>query len=213
MRLQRAQLLWQLDRNEEAVADTDGDVLGFLPGAGEIEEGGGNLVLTRPWPAMARTLYKEKDRFIETYWDRYGRDTYLVGDAARRDEDGYFWIVGRIDDVLNVAGHRIGTAEIESTLVSHPSVAEAAAQQDRRGRLVHHRAGRGVRRGGGRRAHAVVAQQAFGGVAPRRVRARGPRRVGSTRSSDASGSARWRGRVGDATATLGRGSGPRSVSG
>ena len=83
-------------------------------------------MLTRPWPAMARTLYKERDRFVETYWDRYGRDTYLVGDAARRDEDGYFWIVGRIDDVINVSGHRLSTMEVESALVSHPEVAEAA---------------------------------------------------------------------------------------
>ncbi len=92
----------------------------------EIEEGGGNLVLTRPWPSMARTLYKEEDRFIETYWDKYGKDTYLVGDAARRDEDGYFWIVGRIDDVINVSGHRLSTMEVESALVSHEKVAEAA---------------------------------------------------------------------------------------
>ena len=75
---------------------------------------------------MARTLYKERDRFVETYWDRFGRDTYLVGDAARRDEDGYFWIVGRIDDVINVSGHRLSTMEVESTLVSNPEVAEAA---------------------------------------------------------------------------------------
>jgi acetyl-CoA synthetase len=92
----------------------------------EIEEGAGTLVLTRPWPSMARTLYKEKDRFIETYWDRYGRDTYLVGDAAKRDEDGYFWVIGRIDDVINVSGHRLSTMEVESTLVSNPEVAEAA---------------------------------------------------------------------------------------
>jgi acetyl-CoA synthetase len=92
----------------------------------EIEEGAGTLVLTRPWPAMTRTLYKERDRFIETYWDRYGRETYLVGDAARLDEDGYFWIVGRIDDVINVSGHRLSTMEVESAIVSHPKVAEAA---------------------------------------------------------------------------------------
>jgi acetyl-CoA synthetase len=99
----------------------------ILDSAGnEVKEGGGNLVLTRPWPGMARTLYKERDRFVETYWDRYGRDTYLVGDAARRDEDGYFWIVGRIDDVINVSGHRLSTMEVESALVSHPKVAEAA---------------------------------------------------------------------------------------
>ncbi len=83
-------------------------------------------MLTRPWPAMARTLYQEPERFVETYWDRYGKDTYLVGDAARRDEDGYFWIVGRIDDVINVSGHRLSTMEVESALVSHERVAEAA---------------------------------------------------------------------------------------
>jgi acetyl-CoA synthetase len=99
----------------------------ILDSAGEkIEEGAGTLVLTRPWPAMARSLYKERDRFIETYWERYGRETYLVGDAARRDEDGYFWIVGRIDDVINVSGHRLSTMEVESALVSHQKVAEAA---------------------------------------------------------------------------------------
>jgi acetyl-CoA synthetase len=102
---------------EAAIYDSEG---------GEIEEGGGTLVLTRPWPGMARTLYKERDRFVETYWDRYGRDTYLVGDAARRDEDGYFWIVGRIDDVINVSGHRLSTMEVESAIVGHPKVAEAA---------------------------------------------------------------------------------------
>ena len=95
-------------------------------GGNEITEGGGTLVLTKPWPGMARTLYREDERFIETYWDRYGRETYLVGDAARRDEDGYFWIVGRIDDVINVSGHRLSTMEVESALVSHPRVAEAA---------------------------------------------------------------------------------------
>jgi acetyl-CoA synthetase len=92
----------------------------------EIEEGAGTLVLTRPWPAMTRTLYKERDRFIETYWKRHGPQTYLVGDAARRDEDGYFWIVGRLDDVINVSGHRLSTMEVESALVSHARVAEAA---------------------------------------------------------------------------------------
>jgi acetyl-CoA synthetase len=92
----------------------------------EITEGAGTLVLTRPWPSMTRTLYKERERFIETYWERYGRETYLVGDAGRRDEDGYFWIVGRLDDVINVSGHRLSTMEVESALVSHPKVAEAA---------------------------------------------------------------------------------------
>src|ERR1700754_3741441 len=75
---------------------------------------------------MLRTLYKEDDRVVEAYWDKFGRDVYLVGDAARRDADGYFWIIGRIDDVVNVSGHRLSTAEIESAIVSHPRVAEAA---------------------------------------------------------------------------------------
>jgi acetyl-CoA synthetase len=88
--------------------------------------GQGYLTLTRPWPGMLRTLYKEEDRFIETYWSRFGGDVYTVGDAARRDEDGYFWIIGRTDDVLNVSGHRMSTAEIESAIVSYSKVAEAA---------------------------------------------------------------------------------------
>ena len=92
----------------------------------EVTEGGGILVLTRPWPAMARTLFNEPERFVETYWERFGRDTYLVGDAARSDEDGYFWVVGRTDDVINVSGHRLSTMEVESALVSHEKVAEAA---------------------------------------------------------------------------------------
>ena len=98
----------------------------YTEGGEEIDEGAGILVLTKPWPSMARTLYREDDRFIETYWGRFGRETYLVGDAARKDEDGYFWIVGRIDDVINVSGHRLSTMEVESTLVSNPKVAEAA---------------------------------------------------------------------------------------
>ncbi len=98
----------------------------FNEAGDEVAEGGGILVLTRPWPSMARTLFNEPDRFVSTYWDRFGLDTYLVGDAARRDEDGYFWIVGRTDDVINVSGHRLSTMEVESALVSHESVAEAA---------------------------------------------------------------------------------------
>jgi acetyl-CoA synthetase len=86
----------------------------------------GFLTLERPWPGMLRTLYKEDDRFIETYWSKFGTETYTVGDAGRRDEDGYFWIIGRIDDVLNVSGHRMSTAEIESAIVSYVRVAEAA---------------------------------------------------------------------------------------
>ncbi|HEX3433795.1 MAG TPA: acetate--CoA ligase [Solirubrobacteraceae bacterium] len=91
-----------------------------------IEEGQGLLVLTRPWPSMLRTLYKEPERFIDTYFDKFGRETYLVGDAARRDSDGYLWVIGRIDDVVNVSGHRLSTAEVESAIVAHADVAEAA---------------------------------------------------------------------------------------
>jgi len=91
-----------------------------------ISEGQGLLVLTRPWPSMLRTLYKEPERFVETYFKRFGPQTYLVGDAARRDRDGYFWVIGRIDDVVNVSGHRLSTAEVESAIVAHPDVAEAA---------------------------------------------------------------------------------------
>jgi acetyl-CoA synthetase len=91
-----------------------------------IEDGQGLLVIKRPWPSMLRTLYKEDDRFVETYFERFGKETYLVGDAARKDKDGYFWIIGRIDDVVNVSGHRMSTAEVESAIVSHRMVAEAA---------------------------------------------------------------------------------------
>ena len=102
---------------EPAVLDEDGN---------EIEEGQGYLVLRRPWPGMLRTLYKDEERFKETYYSRFDEETYVVGDAARKDEDGYFWIVGRIDDVVNVSGHRMSTAEIESAIVSFEGVAEAA---------------------------------------------------------------------------------------
>ena len=91
-----------------------------------VEEGQGLLVLERPWPSMLRGLYKEDDRFIETYFSRFGRERYVVGDAARRDADGYFWVIGRIDDVVNVSGHRLSTAEVESAIVAHEAVAEAA---------------------------------------------------------------------------------------
>ncbi|HUF63189.1 MAG TPA: acetate--CoA ligase [Verrucomicrobiales bacterium] len=86
---------------------------------------GGKLVIRRPWPSMLRTIYGDRFRFQKTYWNEY-KGFYLTGDGARRDRDGYFWIVGRLDDVLNVSGHRLGTAEIESALVGHPGVAEAA---------------------------------------------------------------------------------------
>jgi acetyl-CoA synthetase len=93
---------------------------------GKPVEGQGLLVLTRPWPSMLRTLYKEDDRFIEVYFSKFGKETYLVGDAARKDKDGYFWVIGRIDDVVNVSGHRLSTAEVESAIVSHRRVAESA---------------------------------------------------------------------------------------
>ena len=102
---------------EAAVLTQEGDDAGTEQGF---------LALCKPWPAMLRTLYKEDERFVETYWTKFGRETYTVGDAARRDEDGYFWIIGRTDDVLNVSGHRMSTAEIESAIVSYSKVAEAA---------------------------------------------------------------------------------------
>jgi acetyl-CoA synthetase len=86
----------------------------------------GLLALRRPWPGMLRTLYRDDDRFIETYFSKWDKETYLVGDASRQDSDGRFWVIGRVDDVLNVSGHRMSTAEIESAIVSHPKVAEAA---------------------------------------------------------------------------------------
>ena len=86
---------------------------------------GGKLVIRRPWPSMLRTIFGDEQRFKDTYWSEW-EGIYLAGDGARRDDDGYFWIVGRLDDVLNVSGHRLGTAEVESALVSHPAVAEAA---------------------------------------------------------------------------------------
>jgi acetyl-CoA synthetase len=91
-----------------------------------IDDGQGLLIIKRPWPSMLRTLYKEDDRFVETYFEKFGKETYLVGDAARKDKDGYLWIIGRIDDVVNVSGHRMSTAEVESAIVAHPKVAEAA---------------------------------------------------------------------------------------
>jgi acetyl-CoA synthetase len=92
----------------------------------------GLLTLRRPWPGMLRTLYGDHDRFISTYWEKFGPEVYFVGDASRKDEDGYYWVIGRVDDVLNVSGHRMSTAEIESAIVSHEKVAEAAVigQQD-----------------------------------------------------------------------------------
>jgi acetyl-CoA synthetase len=85
----------------------------------------GFLVLKRPWPAMLRTIYNDPDRYVKQYWSKYP-GVYLTGDSAKRDKDGYYWIIGRVDDVIKVSGYRLGTAEIESALVSHPAVAEAA---------------------------------------------------------------------------------------
>jgi len=91
-----------------------------------VREGGGYLAITRPWPAMLRTIYGDPERYVQQYWSRWSRSLYFPGDGARRDRQGNFWLLGRVDDVLNVAGHRIGTMEVESALVDHPSVAEAA---------------------------------------------------------------------------------------
>jgi acetyl-CoA synthetase len=90
-----------------------------------VERGGGYLTLTRPWPGMLRGIWGDPDRYRETYWSRFP-DRYFAGDGAKIDDDGYFWLLGRVDDVMNVSGHRISTTEVESALVSHPSVAEAA---------------------------------------------------------------------------------------
>ena len=88
--------------------------------------GGGLLALTRPWPSMLRGIYGDPERYVKQYWSRWASGVYFTGDGAKRDRDGFFWILGRVDDVLNVAGHRIGTMEVESALVDHPRVAEAA---------------------------------------------------------------------------------------
>jgi acetyl-CoA synthetase len=88
---------------------------------------GGLIVIRRPWPSMLRTLYKDPERYTQAYWSKFGdRNYYFPADGARRDEDGYFWFMGRVDDVINISGHRLGTMEVESALVSHPKVAEAA---------------------------------------------------------------------------------------
>jgi acetyl-CoA synthetase len=108
---------------DAAVVDDDGN---------EIVDEQGLLIIRKPWPGLLRTLYRDEDRYVETYFSRFGEEVYLVGDAARKDSDGYFWIVGRVDDVINVSGHRLSTAEVESAIVAHPKVAEAAvvAQTD-----------------------------------------------------------------------------------
>jgi acetyl-CoA synthetase len=102
---------------DAAVLDEEGN---------EVDAEQGYLALRHPWPGMLRTLFREDDRFKETYYSKWDETTYFVGDAARQDEDGYFWILGRVDDVVNVSGHRLSTAEVESAIVSHPKVAESA---------------------------------------------------------------------------------------
>jgi len=101
-----------------ALVDNDGNFIEGNPAEG-------NLVITRPWPSQMRTVYGDHERFIQTYFSTY-KGLYFTGDGARRDEDGYYWITGRVDDVINVSGHRMGTAEVESALVLHEKVAEAA---------------------------------------------------------------------------------------
>lgn len=100
------------------ILDTEGQPVG--------KNRGGYLVMTRPWPSMTRGLYGDPERFVQTYWSKY-EGIYFTGDGAKQDEDGYFWLLGRVDDVINVAGHRLSTMEVESALVDHPAVAEAAA--------------------------------------------------------------------------------------
>ena len=91
-----------------------------------VPVGGGLLAITKPWPSMLRTIYGDHERYKTQYWRRWGKDLYFTGDGAKKDDEGYYWLLGRVDDVLNVAGHRIGTMEVESALVDHPKVAEAA---------------------------------------------------------------------------------------
>jgi acetyl-CoA synthetase len=101
------------------IVDEDGNSV-------EDANAGGYLVIRKPWPAMLRTVWGDNQRYIETYWEKFNNRFYVAGDSAHRDEDGYFWIMGRIDDVVNVSGHRLGTMEVESALVSHARVVEAA---------------------------------------------------------------------------------------
>ena len=102
-----------------AIVDEEGRLI-------EDRDAGGYLVVTKPWPSMLRTVWGDNERYIDTYWAKFDNRYYVAGDSAHRDADGYFWIMGRIDDVLNVSGHRMGTMEVESALVAHPRVAEAA---------------------------------------------------------------------------------------
>jgi acetyl-CoA synthetase len=103
---------------EAEIVDEDGKPVG--------DDAEGFLVLTKPWPAMLRTIYGDDERYVRSYWSKYP-GKYMTGDSARRDKDGYFWIIGRVDDVIKVSGHRLGTAEIESALITNTAVAESAA--------------------------------------------------------------------------------------
>jgi acetyl-CoA synthetase len=100
------------------VVDDEGNDLG--------DDSTGLLVLTEPWPSMLRTIWGDDDRYVDTYWSRFGKNVYFAGDGAKKDADGNIWLLGRVDDVMNVSGHRISTTEVESSLVGHPAVAEAA---------------------------------------------------------------------------------------
>jgi len=104
----------------------DADIVDDHGNSVKRPDAGGYLVIRKPWPAMLRTIWRDNPRYIANYWEKFNNRYYLAGDSAHRDKDGYFWIMGRIDDVLKVAGHRLGTMEIESALVAHPRVAEAA---------------------------------------------------------------------------------------
>jgi acetyl-CoA synthetase len=110
----------------EPLPGIDADIVDDQGDPVERADAGGYLVVKKPWPSMLRTIWRNNDRYLAGYWEKFNNRYYVAGDSAHRDKDGYFWIMGRIDDVLNVAGHRLGTMEIESALVSHPRVAEAA---------------------------------------------------------------------------------------
>jgi len=104
----------------------DADIVDDRGNSVKRPDAGGYLVIRKPWPAMLRTIWRDNARYIANYWEKFNNRYYMAGDSAHRDKDGYFWIMGRIDDVLKVSGHRLGTMEIESALVAHPRVAEAA---------------------------------------------------------------------------------------
>ena len=134
--------------------------------------GGGYLVLRHPWPSIARTIWGDPDRYVQTYFSKYGPEVYVAGDGAKRDEEGYYWLLGRIDDVMNVAGHRLSTYEIESALVDDQKVAEAAvvsrprrAQGRGHRRVRHAEVGVRRRRGDGCRSSASTSRKVIGPIA------------------------------------------------